>query len=142
LFYLSTQRARIGRLDEALEHLTAAESEFAGQANPLWQSRCALARAALLLANGESADLREATTLCRRAARVFARLGHPSRQAVAGAILARAQLSAGRSRAEEEARSALWLAQGLGVPWHMSKLPMRSSASAPSYCRRSCGSRS
>jgi CHAT domain-containing protein len=118
LFYLSTQRARLGRHEEALSRLVEAEAEFAAQDNQLWQTRCALARAALLLASGEQPSVKEAISLCRRAARAFGRLGLPSRQALAGAMLARALLRAGRIRAaQDEARSALWLAQGLGVPW-------------------------
>jgi CHAT domain-containing protein len=118
LFYLSTQRARLGRLDEALGRLIEAESEFAAQGNALWQARCAVARAALLLASAHAPEVKEAIMLCRRAARAFGRLGLPSRQALANAMLARALLKAGRARAaEDEARSALWLAQGVGVPW-------------------------
>jgi tetratricopeptide (TPR) repeat protein len=118
LFYLSTQRGRLGRLDEALSGLADAESAFAAQDNTVWRTRCALARATLLLERAEHADTREAIALCRRAARRFARLALPSRQAFAGAMLARAHLHLGRPRqAEEEARAALWLAQGLGVPW-------------------------
>jgi tetratricopeptide (TPR) repeat protein len=118
LFYLSTQRARLGRFDEALSRLVEAESEFAAQGNHQWQARCAVARAALLLATPDTAAFKDAIALSRRAARTFARLGLPSRQAVAGAVLARALLRVGRSRAaEDQVRSALWLAQGVGVPW-------------------------
>jgi tetratricopeptide (TPR) repeat protein len=118
LFYVSTHRARVGCVDEALEHLAAAEAEFATQANQLWRTRCALGRAALLVGNGDPGALKAAIVLCRRAVRAFAKLGHPSRQAVAGAMLAQAQLKAGRPRAaEESARSALSLAQGVAVPW-------------------------
>jgi tetratricopeptide (TPR) repeat protein len=118
LFYLSTQRGRRGRLDDALGGLVEAEAAFAAQDNLVWRTRSALARAALLLARGEPADVKEAMALSRRAAAVFARLGLASRQAVAIAMLARAHLRRGRSRqAEDEARSALWLAQGVGVPW-------------------------
>jgi tetratricopeptide (TPR) repeat protein len=118
LFYVSTQRARLGRLDDALGRLIEAESEFAAQGNALWQARCAVARAALLLARGRASAVKEAIGLCRRASRAFGRLGLPSRQALASAMLARALLRAGRARpAEDEARSALWLAQGVGVPW-------------------------
>ena len=118
LFYLSTQRGRLGRLDDALAGLAEAEAEFAKQDNLVWRTRCALARAALLLAAGDAASVRQAIGLARRAARVFARLGLPSRQTVASAMLARAGLRAGRIRAaSDEARSAVWLAQGLGVPW-------------------------
>ena len=118
LFYLSTQQGRVGRWQDALQGLVEAEKEFASQDNRVWRTRCALARAALLLTQGESVDLKEAVRLARQATRVFARLGLPSQQAVASAMLARAQLLVGRVRAaEDEARSALWLAQGLGVPW-------------------------
>jgi tetratricopeptide (TPR) repeat protein len=118
LFYLSMVRGRLGRLDDALIGLVDAEAAFAAQDNLVWRTRSALARAALLLARGDAADLPEAMALCRRAARVFARLGLASRQAVASAMLARALLLRGRPRqAEDEARSALWLAQGVGVPW-------------------------
>jgi tetratricopeptide (TPR) repeat protein len=118
LFYLATQRARRGRLDDALSCLRAADAEFSAQHNHLWQTRCALARAAVLLASEEPAALKEAIRLCRRAVRAFAALGHPSRRAVATAMLARAQLKIGRLRAaEEEARSALGLAQDIAVPW-------------------------
>jgi tetratricopeptide (TPR) repeat protein len=118
LFYLSTQRGRVGRTDDALSGLVEAETAFAAQDNVVWRARCSLARAALLLARGQSPGVKEAMTLARRAARVFARLGLPSRQAVATAMLARAYLSRGQPRlAEAEARGALWLAQGVGVPW-------------------------
>jgi tetratricopeptide (TPR) repeat protein len=118
LFYLSTQRGRLGKLEEALTGLQDAETAFAAQDNLVWRTRCALARAALLLTSGEPANGKQAMVLARRAAKVFARLGLPSRQAAAGALLARGHLSDGRSRlAEDEARSALWLAQGVGVPW-------------------------
>jgi CHAT domain-containing protein len=118
LFYLSTQRARLGRSDEALSRLIETESAFAALGNQQWQARCAVARAALLLASSDASAARDAIRLCRRASRTFARLGLPSRQALANAMLARALLNAGRSRAaEDEARSALWLAQGVGVPW-------------------------
>jgi tetratricopeptide (TPR) repeat protein len=118
LFYLSTQRGRLGRFDDALAGLVDAEAEFAAQANTEWRTRCVLARAALLLARRGPTDVKESVALARRAARVFARLGLTSRHAVASAMLARAQLRAGRVRAaEDEARSALWLAQGVGVPW-------------------------
>jgi tetratricopeptide (TPR) repeat protein len=118
LFYLSTQRGRLGRVDDALAGLVEAETAFAAQDNVVWRARCALARAALLLARGQPADVKEAMGLARRAARVFGRLGLPSRQAVASAMLARAYLSRGQARlAEAEARAALWLAQGVGVPW-------------------------
>src|SRR5207244_174637 len=44
--------------------------------------------------------------------------GLATRQALATAMLARAHLARGRaSAAEDEARAALWLAQGVGVPW-------------------------
>ena len=118
LFYLSNQRGRIGRIQEALDGLEQAESEFAAQDNLVWRTRCALARAPLLLARGQPSDVKEAVALTRRAARVFSRLALPSQQAVAQAMLARAHLRGGRSRAaEEEARSAVWLAQGIGLPW-------------------------
>jgi tetratricopeptide (TPR) repeat protein len=118
LFYLSTQRGRLGRLDEALRGLAEAETAFAAQDNLVWRTRCALARAALLLARADPSDVKQAIVLSRRAARVFARLGLPSRQALASALLARAYLSQGKARAaEDEARAALWLAQGVGVPW-------------------------
>jgi tetratricopeptide (TPR) repeat protein len=118
LFYLSTQRGRLGRVDDALAGLVDAEAAFAAQDNVVWRARCALARAALLLAQGQPPDIKEAMGLARRAARTFARLGLPSRQAVASAMLARAYLSRGQARlAEAEARAALWLAQGVGVPW-------------------------
>jgi hypothetical protein len=105
-------------LDDALAGLQEAETAFAAQDNLVWRTRCALGRAALLLTSGEAAHTKEGMALARRAANVFARLGLPSRQAAAGAMLARGHLSEGRPRlAEEEARSALWLAQGLGVPW-------------------------
>ncbi len=118
LFYLSTQRGRLGRLDDALTGLTEAESAFAAQDNLVWRTRSALARATLLLERADDAGAREAMVVCRRAARVFARLALPSRQALAAAMLARGHLRQGRPRrAEEEARAALWLAQGLGVPW-------------------------
>lgn len=120
MFYLSTQRGRLGRLDEALTGLAEAEAAFAAQDNLVWRTRCALARAMLLLQRGDAADAHEAINLARRAARVFARLALPSRQAFAGAVLARAHVRRGRARlAEEEARAALWLAQGVGVPWLM-----------------------
>jgi tetratricopeptide (TPR) repeat protein len=118
LFYLSTQRGRLGRLDDALAGLAEAEAAFAAQDNMVWRTRCSLARAALLLARAEPADLTQAVVLARRAARVFARLGLATRQALATAMLARAHLARGRtSEAADEARSALWLAQGVGVPW-------------------------
>ena len=118
LFYLSTQRGRLGRLDDALAGLVEAEAAFAAQDNLVWRTRSALARATLLLARGEPSDLAEAVLLSRRAARVFARLGLATRQALATVTLARAYLVRGRAAAaEEEARSALWLAQGVGVPW-------------------------
>lgn len=118
LFYLSTQRGRLGRLDEALAGLVDAEAAFASQDNLVWRTRCALARATLLVARGEPADLTEAVVLSRRAAQVFARLGLATRQALATVMLARAHLARGRATAaEEEARSALWLAQSVGVPW-------------------------
>jgi tetratricopeptide (TPR) repeat protein len=118
LFYLSTQRGRLGRVDDALAGLVEAEAAFAAQGNLVWRARCALARAALLLARGEPTDLTEALSTARRAVRLFARLGMPSRQAVAGALLARAHLLRGQMRsAEAEARAALWLAQGVCVPW-------------------------
>ena len=118
LFYLSTQRGRLGRFDEALDGLIRAEAEFADQHKLAWRARCVLARAALLLARGDDRDLSEAMALARRSARVFERHGPPSRQAVALATLARGLLRAGRVHAaEERARAALWLAQGLGVPW-------------------------
>ena len=53
LFYLSTQRGRLGRLDDALAGLVEAETAFAAQDNLVWRTRCALARATLLLARGE-----------------------------------------------------------------------------------------
>jgi tetratricopeptide (TPR) repeat protein len=118
LFYLSTQRGRLGLIEDALEGLVQAEAEFAAQDNLVWRTRCALARARLLVTRGGPADVKEAIALSRRAARVFARLGLPSRQAVAHAMLSRGYLHAGRVRAAgEEARAAVWLAQGLGVPW-------------------------
>ena len=118
LFYLSTQRGRLGRFDEALEGLVRAEGEFAELKNPTWRARSLLARAALLLARGDDDDLPEAMALTRRSGRVFERLGPPSRQAFAMVTLARALLRVGRVRAaEERARGALWIAQGVGVPW-------------------------
>ncbi|TMF06405.1 MAG: CHAT domain-containing protein [Chloroflexi bacterium] len=118
LFYLSTQRGRLGLIQDALDGLVQAEEEFAAQDNLVWRTRCVLARAPLLLARGEPSDVKEAVALSRRAARVFARLALPSRQAVAHAMLARAYLRARRGRAAgEEARAAVWLAQSLGVPW-------------------------
>ena len=118
LFYLSTQRGRVGRFDDALDGLIRAEAEFADQKNPAWRARCTLARAALLLARGLEHDLPEATALARRSGRVFERLGPPSGHAIAMATQARALLRAGRvSVAEDRARAAVWLAQGLGVPW-------------------------
>src|SRR5206468_4342284 len=75
LFYVSTQRGRLGRIDEALAGLTDAEAEFAAQDNLVWRTRCAMARAVLLLARAEPSDIQQAITLARRAARVFARLG-------------------------------------------------------------------
>src|SRR5262249_39162657 len=84
LFYLSTQRGRLGRIDQALSGLVDAEAEFAAQDNLVWRARCALARAVLLLAQGESSEIQQAVTLARRATRVFARLGLLSRHAVAG----------------------------------------------------------
>lgn len=118
LFYLSTQRGRLGRWDEALDGLIRAEVEFADQKNATWRARCVLARAALLLARGDDLDLAEATALARRSVRVFERLGPPSRQALAVVTLARALLRGGQVRAaEERARAALWVSQGLGVPW-------------------------
>jgi tetratricopeptide (TPR) repeat protein len=118
LFYLSTQRGRLGRLDDALAGLVEAEAAFAAQDNLVWRTRCSLARATLLLARAEPSDLTEAVALARRAARVFGRLGLATRQALATAMLARAHLARGRaSAAEDEARAALWLAQGVGVPW-------------------------
>jgi tetratricopeptide (TPR) repeat protein len=118
LFYLSTQRGRLGRLAEALEGLREAEARFAAQDNQLWRNRCAVGRAALLLAVGDDAGLKEAVTLSRRAARSFARLAQVSRQASARAMLSRALLRARRLRvAEAEARAALSLSQQLGVPW-------------------------
>jgi tetratricopeptide (TPR) repeat protein len=118
LFYLSTQRGRLGRLDDALAGLTEAETAFASQDNLVWRTRSALARATLLFQRAVGGDTRDAMLLCRRAARVFGRLSLPSRQALAIALLARGHLRLGRPRrAEEEARAALWLAQGVGVPW-------------------------
>ena len=121
LFYLATQRGRLGRVEEALGALVAAEASFAAQKNQLWGARCAVARAALLLARREtsaSSSTKEAISLCRRAARTFERLGIATRQAIAMAMLARALVRDGRLRqAESEARGALWLAQGPGVPW-------------------------
>ena len=118
LFYLATQRGRLGRLEEALDALREAEMIFTAQDNPLWCTRCAAARAVLLLASGEDAGLKEAVKMCRRAARSFGRLGLVSRQAASTAMLARALQRLKRLRAaEEEARAAVWLAEGLGVPW-------------------------
>jgi len=118
LFYLSTQRGRVGRFDDALTGLHQAETVFADQGNLVWRTRCALGCAALLLARGERADVADALKVARRAAHVFARLGLASRHASASAIVARAHLQRGRPvLAEEEARSALWLAGGVGVPW-------------------------
>jgi len=118
LFYLSTQRGRLGWFDDALDGLLRAEREFAEVGNLVWRTRCALARAILLLAHDQPDGVKAAVALTRQAARVFARLGLPSRQALAHALLARAYLRAGRSSAaEEQARSAVWLAQGIGVPW-------------------------
>jgi tetratricopeptide (TPR) repeat protein len=118
LFYLSTQRGRRGRVDDALAGLVEAETAFAVQDNVVWRARCALARAALLLGRRRPPDVKEAMGLARRAARVYARLGLPSRQAVASAMLARAYLIRGQAQlAEAEARAALGLAQGVGVPW-------------------------
>lgn len=118
LFYLSMQRGRLGRIEEALDGLTQAETEFAAQDNLVYRTRCALAQAPLLLARGQPPDVKAAVALTRRATRVFARLALPSQQATAQAMLARAHLRAGRSRAaEEEARAAVWLAQGVGLPW-------------------------
>src|ERR1700730_16856892 len=59
LFYLSTQRGRLGRVDDALLGLVEAEAAFAAQDNVVWRARCALARAALLLGRGQPADLKE-----------------------------------------------------------------------------------
>ena len=118
LFYLSTQRGRLGWFDDALDGLLRAEREFADVGNLVWRTRCALARAILLLARDQPEGIKEAAALIRHAARVFARLGLSSRQALAQALLARAYLRAGRkSAAEEQARGAVWLAQGIGVPW-------------------------
>jgi CHAT domain-containing protein len=118
LFYVSTQRGRLGRFGDALSGLQEAEAAFASQDNLVWRTRCVVARAALLLARGDASDLKQAAVLARQASRVFARLGLASRQAIASAMLARAHLRLGRARlAEDEARSALWLAQGVGVPW-------------------------
>ncbi|HEY0582740.1 MAG TPA: CHAT domain-containing tetratricopeptide repeat protein [Chloroflexota bacterium] len=118
LFYLSTQRGRLGRFDDALLGLADAEATFAAQDNLVWRSRAALARATLLLARGLPHDSRDALALARKAARVLARLGLPSRQALAGALLARAHLARGHLvDAEREARAALWLAHSVGVPW-------------------------
>jgi tetratricopeptide (TPR) repeat protein len=117
LFYLSTQRARQGRTVEALAALAEAESSFAMQANQLWRTRCGFARAPLLLA-GDVSQVKEAVRLSRHAARSFARLGQPSRQAVASVVLAQALLRLGRTgAAQTEACAALSLAQGTGVPW-------------------------
>jgi hypothetical protein len=55
LFYLSTQRGRLGKLDDALAGLQEAETAFAAQDNVVWRTRCALGRAALLLTSGEAA---------------------------------------------------------------------------------------
>ena len=118
LFYLSMQRGRLGRTDDALNGLAEAEATFATRDNLVWRTRSALARATLLLGRADDAGAREALALCRKAARVFARLALPSRQASAEAMLAHGHLRQGQARrAEEEARAALWLAQGLGVPW-------------------------
>jgi tetratricopeptide (TPR) repeat protein len=118
LFYLSTQRGRLGWFEAALDGLLRAEREFAEAGNLVWRTRCALARAILLLAQDQPEGVKEAAALTRQATRVFARLGLPSRHALAQALLARAYLRAGRmGAAEEQARSAVWLAQGIGVPW-------------------------
>ncbi len=117
-FYLSTVRGRTGQVSAALADLVDAETAFARNNNQLWRARCALARATLLIARGEREDVAEAFTLARRAERAFGRLGHPSRQVAANAAVARAQLARGRTAsAEEAARMALSLAEGLGVPW-------------------------
>ncbi len=117
-FNLSTVRGRLGHVDAALSGLLDAEAVFARHNNLLWRARCGLARATLLIARGEREDLSEAFMLARRAERVFSRLGLPSRQAAASVAIARAQLSRGRNvAAEEAARMALSLAEGLGVPW-------------------------
>ena len=118
LFYLSTQRGRLGWCDDALEGLLRAEREFAEVGNLVWRTRCALARAILLLARDEPEGVKQAAALARQSARVFARLGLPSRQALAQALVARAYLHSARNRAaEEQARAAVWVAQGVGVPW-------------------------
>lgn len=118
LFYLSTQRGRIGRFDEALDGLREAERAFAAHGNLLWRTRCADGCAALLLARNAPGDVSEAVRLARRAMRVYSKHGLPSRHSSACAMLARAHLQRGRlSLAEEEARFALWLAEGIGVPW-------------------------
>jgi tetratricopeptide (TPR) repeat protein len=118
LFYLSTQRGRLGWLDDALDGLVRAEREFAAVGSLVWRTRCALARAILLVTDAQPDSLKQAASLSRQAARVFARLGLPSRQALAHALLARAYLRAGRTTAaEEQARTAVWIAQGIGVPW-------------------------
>src|SRR6202011_1541497 len=40
LFYLSTQRGRLGRFDDALAGLVDAEAAFAQQDNLVWRTRC------------------------------------------------------------------------------------------------------
>jgi tetratricopeptide (TPR) repeat protein len=117
-FYLSMVRGRAGHIGAAISGLLDAEAAFARQGNLLWRARCGLARATLLITRGERDDLTEGFMLARRAERVFARLRLPSRQAAANVTIARAQLGRGRSvAAEDAARVAVSLAEGLGVPW-------------------------
>jgi len=118
LFYLSTQRGRLGWFEDALDGLGQAEHEFAEARNVVWRTRCAIARAVLLLARGQPDTISQAARVSRQAARVFGRLGLPTQQALAQALLAHASLRAGRARAaEEQARAAVWIAQSVGVPW-------------------------
>ena len=118
LFYLSTQRGRLGWLDDALDGLVHAEREFAEAGNVVWRTRCAIARAVLLLARAQPETIGQAASVARQAARVFSRLGLPTHHALAQALVAHASLRAGRYRtAEEQARAAVWTAQAVGVPW-------------------------
>jgi CHAT domain-containing protein len=107
----------MGRLSEALSGLAEAEEAFAAQGNLIWQTRCAIGRAALLLA-GDSTGWQEALDVARAVAGMFERLGIPSRHASALLVVARASLALGdRAAAARAARLSLQKAERLGVPW-------------------------
>lgn len=117
-FYQATALGRLGLHEPALRELAVAEAEFAALENTVWRTRCTVGRAALLVVVGASDRLREALALARKAARGFQRLGLPSRQAGALLVQAQALLAVGDAAAAERvARTALALAERLGVPW-------------------------